>query len=83
MSEGLERYRVAKAQLAEIELAKRQAETVSLPDAIRAMEITFECLDRAADRLDREIGHEAALILREAVSEGRNQLDHFKAGTAG
>lgn len=74
-SPGLERYRLAKAALAELDLAERQktllpADTVR--DSVNAIALAFR---QAGETLQRQFGVEAHAILESAVSEAEAQIN--------
>lgn len=74
-SPGLERYRLAKAQLAEMDLAEREktllpADTVR--EGVMAIAMAFR---QAGETLQRQFGPEAHAILEGAVLEAESQIN--------
>lgn len=72
---GLERYRMAKASLAELDLAER--ERIMLPadavhDGIMVIAQTFR---QASETLQRQFGPEAYAILEQACAEAQTQIN--------
>lgn len=65
-SDNLERYRGAKADLAELDLAEREGRLVE-PDKIRAAFVeALGCFRSAAETIDRQYGPDAFLVIDEA-----------------
>ena len=78
-SAGLERYRLAKAALAELELAERKR--VLLPvDKVREALLRWATLvRRMGERLGKRFGHEAAAVVGETLDECEATLrDDFR-----
>jgi hypothetical protein len=79
-SVGLERYRMAKAQLAEMDLAEREKSLLSADMAHDGMVIYSQSFRKACETLQRKFGSEAFSILEEAVKEAEAQInDMFRA----
>lgn len=72
-SDGLERYRHAKADLAEIELGLRRGEIMEVGTARLALVSIFEALRQAGEQLRREFGPAAAALLAAAVADAAAQ----------
>ncbi len=72
-SDGLERYRHAKAEMAELDLAVRRGETMEVGVARLALASIFETLRQAGEQLRREFGPAAAALIAEAVVDAANQ----------
>jgi len=72
-SDGLERYRHAKADMAEIDLAVRRGETMEVGTARLALASIFETLRQAGEQLRREFGPAAAALIAEAVIDAAQQ----------
>ena len=68
-SAGLERYRLAKAAHAELDLAERKNELIDKEFCRALMGRWSHVLRRAGDRLNKRCGTEGASILREAIDE--------------
>jgi phage terminase Nu1 subunit (DNA packaging protein) len=79
-SEGLERYRLAKAQMAEIELAKVRCEIVSLHDCEEAMPIVFAPWRRVAEHCKQTENHEMMEMIEEANASVLAGLERFCSG---
>jgi len=79
-SAGLERYRLAKAALAELELAERKR--ILLPvDKVRESLLRWATLvRRMGERLGKRFGHEAATVVSDTLDECEGTLrDDFRA----
>lgn len=73
-SPGLERYRLARAALAELELDERQKNVVRV-EVIRDALLRFaDILRRLGDRLNRRYGADAGLAVYDAIDECRRVL---------
>jgi phage terminase Nu1 subunit (DNA packaging protein) len=78
VSEGLERYRLAKAALAELELAERQHQLVSVERIREGLLRWSVILKRAGERLRKRFGTDAHRVVTEALAEcGRVIDDEF------
>ena len=72
-SEALERYRTARAALAELDVKEREGQLVPVGVYVPAMTHLAGILRRAGHRLVREFGNGAGEILNEAIDEFERQ----------
>lgn len=82
-SPGLERYRQAKASLAELDLAERE-KTIWTADAVHdVLTIQSQTFRQASETLQRQFGSEAYAILEGAVREAQTRIDDLFGPTDG
>jgi hypothetical protein len=74
-SVGLERYRMAKAQLAEMDLAEREKSMLSADAVHDGLSIISQAYRKACEILQRKFGSEAFSILEEAQKEAEAQIN--------
>lgn len=74
-SVGLERYRMAKAQLAELDLAEREKVMLSADAVHDGLAIIAQSFRKACEALQRKFGAEAFLILDESVKEAETKIN--------
>jgi hypothetical protein len=72
---ALERYRTAKAKLAELDLDRQRGETVNLAKIRSGFATICQCLRDAGALLGREFGREAQRIIEDALTEANRLLD--------
>jgi hypothetical protein len=83
-SPALERFREAKANLAELDLQKRKGELVPRDEIREGLGRFAARIRGAGDLLERQFGPEAAEILREALDDCTLELDRsFEDGADG
>lgn len=68
-SPALERYRTARANLAELDLAERDSAIIHLPILARALSPAISALRATGNRLTRMFGNEAGEIYNEGVTD--------------
>ena len=73
-SEALERYRAARAAIAELDLKEREGRLVPAGVYMPVMAHLAGILRRAGHRLVREFGNGAGEILNEAIDEFERQV---------
>lgn len=76
-SEGLERYRMARAQQEEIKLAEKRGEVVTTEGFFDCARVILSPLRRLAETFKRQQNHDAFSLVEEATTEierGLNQL---------
>ena len=78
-SEGLERYRMAKAQIEEIKLAEQREQIVRLDDFQETIQAVLGPYRRLAEHLKRVGQTELWEMLEEANAEVLNGLERFDA----
>jgi phage terminase Nu1 subunit (DNA packaging protein) len=77
-SPGLERYRLAKAALAELDLEERRGVLLSRDKARSALTLWGSIIRRMGDMLGKKFGTDAALAISDALAECRRLVDtHF------
>lgn len=74
-SPGLERYRLAKAKLAELELAKQQRSVMSRDMARETLGRIASLLRRYGERLSKRHGPEEAVLFNETIGEARRVIE--------
>jgi len=74
-SPALERYRQAKAELAELDLAGKRKQMLSADDARLICETHAEHIRRATRKLKRRYGAAAGEIISEALQAAATELD--------
>lgn len=74
-SVGLERYRMAKAQLAELDLAEREKVMLSAEAVHDGLAIISQAFRKACEAIQRKFGAEAFSILEESVKEAESQIN--------
>jgi phage terminase Nu1 subunit (DNA packaging protein) len=75
-SPGLERYRLAKAALAELELEERKGALLSREKARLALNRWASIIRRLGERFGKRYGREAAMALNDAITECQHVVDH-------
>ena len=78
-SPALERYREERARLAEMDLAERQNNVIPRINLRAAMAIFAKHLERAAQRLEKEVSSDAALLVHETWSECERLLNDLQS----
>ena len=79
-SPGLERYRLAKAALAELELQERQR-TLLPVDQMRAVLLRWSTLvRRLSERLAKRFGAEASAAVNDCLDECGRVIDELRPG---
>jgi phage terminase Nu1 subunit (DNA packaging protein) len=76
-SEGLERYRMARAQREEMKLAEERGEVVTTEGFFDCARVILSPLRRLAETFKRQQNHDAFSLVEEATTEierGLNQL---------
>lgn len=82
-SPNLERYRLGKAQMIELDLAERQKILVRADVLDRALRPAITAMRQTGDRLVRKFGNEAGEIFNEGVSEFEAAaLQYFASDTS-
>lgn len=77
-SQALERFRAARAEMVELELAERKKVVIPMDDAETAVRLILQPLAKMAETLQRRFGAEAFTIVEHAVSQSEALLDeHF------
>lgn len=79
-SPGLERYRQAKAALAELDLQERTGELISRDKTVAILERWTSIISGMSERLLRLYGPGSVAILDEALLECRHVIDHEFCG---
>lgn len=74
-SPGLERYRMAKASLAELDLAEREKRVWTAESVHDGLMIIAQAFRQASETIQRQFGTEAYAILEEAVREAETQIN--------
>ena len=74
-SPGLERYRLAKARLAELELAKQQRSVMSRDLARETLGRIASLFRRYGERLSKRHGPEEAVLFNETIGEARRVIE--------
>lgn len=75
-SDNLERYRGAKADLAEMDLHERRKQMVNLEVVRPAMLTALDFMKDAGEKLDRQFGNEALAILLDAWDQATEYVKH-------
>lgn len=75
-SPGLERYRLAKAELAELELAERKKSLIERGKVRIVFSRLAAVLKRMGEEIGIEFGDRAAVAVREAMGECREAARH-------
>lgn len=75
-SDNLERYRGAKADLAEMDLHERRKQMVNLDVVRPAMLTALDFMKDAGEKLDRQFGNEALAILLDAWDQATEYVKH-------
>lgn len=75
-SPGLERYRQAKAALAELELEERKGTLLSRDKARSTLGRWASIVRRLGERLGRRYGPEATTAVNDAILECQHVIDH-------
>lgn len=79
-SPGLERYRMAKAQLAEYDLAERTKNLLSRDKARGVLIRWASVIRRMGERLGKRYGADAAIAVNDALTECSYVVDHELGG---
>ena len=77
-SPALERYRLAKAQHAELDLAERSHELVSVAQLTAAWDLVSSSWRRACNVLENQCGPEAKRILDEVLNAAEQSIENMK-----
>lgn len=80
-SPALERYRLAKAKLAEHEYAVKEGSYLERDMVLEGMNRCAAHIHRGAEALQRQYGNEAADFLREALTEFKRELSDWLGNT--
>jgi len=78
-SEGLERYRMARAQQEEIKLAKTRGQVVMMEGFMDCARIILSPFKRLAETFKRQQNHDAFSLVEEATIEVERGLSQFHA----
>lgn len=76
-SPGLERYRQAKAALAELELAERESSLMSREKALTILGRFAAKIRRMGERLGKRFGADAAIMVNESLTECESDLNEL------
>lgn len=79
-SPGLERYRLAKAAIAELDLEERKGELLSREKARSALIRWAAVFRRLGDRMGKRFGAAAGRSVNDALSECQHIVDHEFSG---
>ncbi len=82
-SPAMERYRLARAQLAELELQERRGSLLSRAGAHRGMGRISHIIREALRALRRDFGREAAGIIEEALDDANAEINRAFGETEG
>ncbi len=78
-SEGLERYRMARAQQEEIKLAEKRGEVIMTDAFMDCARLILSPFKRLAETFKRQQNHDAFSMVEEATSEVERGLTQFHA----
>jgi phage terminase Nu1 subunit (DNA packaging protein) len=78
-SEGLERYRMARAQREEMKLAEERGEVVTTDGFFDCARVILSPLRRASETLKRQQNHDAFSLVEEAINEVERGLTQLHA----
>ena len=78
-SEGLERYRMARAQQEEIKLAEKRGEVIMTDAFMDCARVILSPFKRLAETFKRQQNHDAFSLVEEATSEVERGLTQFNA----
>lgn len=78
-SEGLERFRMARAQQEEIKLAEKLGQVVMMDGFMDCARIILSPFKRLAETFKRQQNHDAFSLVEEATSEVERGLNQFHA----
>lgn len=78
-SPGLERFRMAKAELAELDLAVKKSELVSRSDMRDCLAQVSTRITEAADELQRRFGPEAFAVLEDCMADAKVRVGRVLA----
>ena len=78
-SEGLERFRMARAQQEEIKLAEKLGQVVMMDGFMDCARIILSPFKRLAETFKRQQNHDAFSLVEEATSEVERGLNQFNA----
>ena len=73
-SPGLERYRAARAELAEMDLAEKRGQLVRVESIRRMLDTVASLIRDATVRIDRQFGAEAADMIGDALDEADRHI---------
>lgn len=76
-SPGLERYRLAKAGIAELDLRERQGELMNVAEVREFLDSFADILRRASEQLQRQFGRDALLIVTQAIAVQARKYNIF------
>lgn len=76
-SEGLERYRMARAQQEEIKLAEKRGQVVMLDGFMDCARAILNPYKQLAETFKRQQNHDAFLLVEEAIAEVERGLTQF------
>lgn len=79
-SDQLERYRAARADLAELQLARERAQSLPVEEVHRGLTMMAGILRRAGEQLARHYGDGARTILDRALDNAQRVMDGWLAG---
>ena len=75
-SPALERYRLAKAQLTEIDLDQRRRNVITMEAAKRLFGTVAAHLRRGLDTLQRQFGRDAYTVMKDCLEDARRDFEH-------
>lgn len=78
-SEGLERYRMARAQQEEIKLAEKRGQVVMVEGFMDCARVILAPFKRLAETFKRQQNHDVFSLVEEATSEVERGLNQFHA----
>jgi hypothetical protein len=78
-SEGLERYRMARAQQEEIKLAEKRGEVVMMEGFMDCARVILSPFRRLAETFKRQQNHDAFSLVEEATAEVERGLTQLHA----
>jgi len=81
-SPAMERYRQARAESAELDLALRKGEIIPVDTASEILAISASRIRRATDQLGQAHGENAKLIIEHALDEAEEELEAALGSTA-
>jgi phage terminase Nu1 subunit (DNA packaging protein) len=82
-SPGLERYRLAKAALAELDLAERNRTLLPLEEGRAALSRWASIIRRLGEQLGKRFGPDATTAVNDAILECQHVVDHDLAAIDG
>ena len=74
-SPGLERYRLAKAELAELDVAERQKQVVNVKDVEQIIGIVAARIRSLGDRMVKRFGKDARKMIDRSLDDAQKEID--------